>query len=87
MKEILISFIVFILVIIASCNSSIHETTYEVKFNDGTTILVVGYEVTTIGKHYVVKSVNNNSMFNKEEVQGIYPKEIGEIWNPINNKN
>ncbi len=87
MKKFLISFIVFVLVVIASCNSSIHETTYEVKFVDGTTILVVGYEVTTIGKHYVVKSVNNNSMFNKEDVQGIYPKEIGEIWNPINSKN
>lgn len=67
-----------------SCNSAIHETKYEVKFTDGTTKTVVGYSVTTIGKHYVVKSVTNNSMFDKSKVVGIYPKEVGYIWNPIN---
>lgn len=67
-----------------SCNSAIHETEYEVKFIDGTTTKVVGYSVTTIGKHYVVKSVYNNSMFDKSKVIGIYPKEAGYIWNPIN---
>lgn len=67
-----------------SCNSAIHETEYEVRFTDGTTTTVVGYSVTTIGKHYVVKSVYNNSIFDKSKVVGIYPKEVGYIWNPIN---
>lgn len=69
---------------IVSCNSAIHETEYEVKFTDGTTTSVVGYSVTTIKSHYVVKSVNNNSIFDKSKVVGIYQKEIGYIWNPIN---
>ena len=67
-----------------SCNSSIHETEYEVKFTDGTTTTVVGYSVTTIKNHYEVKSVYNNSIFDKSQVVGIYPNEVGYIWNPIN---
>ncbi len=67
-----------------SCNSAIHETEYEVKFIDGTTATVVGYSVTTIKNHYEVKSVYNNSIFDKSKVVGIYPKEVGYIWNPIN---
>lgn len=70
-----------------SCNSAIHETEYEVKFTDGATTTVVGYSVTTIGKHYVVRSVYNNSMFDKSKVVGIYPKEVGYIWNPVNKSN
>ncbi|MBO7285414.1 MAG: hypothetical protein J6U69_02335 [Alistipes sp.] len=68
---------------IVSCNSAIHETEYEVRFTDGTTTSVVGYSVTTIKNHYVVQSVNNNSIFDKSKVVGVYPKEIGYIWNPI----
>lgn len=67
-----------------SCNSAIHETEYEVKFTDGATTTVVGHSVTTIKNHYVVKSVNNNSIFDKSKVVGIYPKDVGYIWNPIN---
>lgn len=67
-----------------SCNSAIHETKYEVKFTDGTTTTVVGYSVTTLKNYYVVKSVNNNSIFDKSKVVGIYPKDVGYIWNPIN---
>lgn len=67
-----------------SCNSAIHETEYEVKFTDGTTTTVVGYSVATIKNHYEVKSVNNNSIFDKSKVIGIYPKEVDYIWNPIN---
>lgn len=67
-----------------SCNRAIHETEYEVKFIDGTTTTVVGYSVTTIKNHYEVKSVYNNSMFDKSKVVGIYPKEAGYIWNLIN---
>lgn len=67
-----------------SCNSAIHETEYEVRFIDGTTTSVVGYSVTTIKSHYEVKSVNNNSIFDKSRVVGIYPKEVNYIWNPIN---
>lgn len=67
-----------------SCNSAIHETEYEVKFTDGTTTTVAGYSVTTIKNHYVVKSVNNNSIFDNSKVVGIYPKDVGYIWNPIN---
>lgn len=67
-----------------SCNSAIHETEYEVRFTDGTTTTVVGYSVTMIKNHYEVKSVYNNSIFDKSKVVGIYPKEVGYIWNPIN---
>lgn len=67
-----------------SCVSAIHETEYEVKFNDGTTTTVVGYSVTTIKNHYEVKSVYNNSIFDKSKVVGIYPKAVGYIWNPLN---
>lgn len=66
-----------------SCNA-IHETEYEVKFIDGTTATVVGFSVTTNKKHYIVNSMYNNSMFDKSKVVGIYPKEVGYIWNPIN---
>lgn len=78
--------LLLILVAVCSmaCNRAIHETEYEVRFTDGTTTAVVGYSVSTIGKHYVVNSVNNNSMFDKSKVVGIYPKEVGYIWNPIN---
>ena len=81
MKRLLIILIVLCGV---SCNSAIHETEYEVKFADGTTTTVVGYSVLTIKNHYEVKSVTNNSMFDKSKVVGIYPKEVGYIWNPIN---
>lgn len=81
MKKLLI---IFIILCGVSCNSMIHETEYEIKFTDGTTTTVVGYSVTTINNHYVVKSVNNNSIFDKSKVVGIYPKEVGYIWNPIN---
>lgn len=74
----------FIAVCFVSCNSAIHETVYEVRFTDGKIISVVGYSVSTIGNHYVVKSVNNNSLFDKSKVVGIYPKEVGCVWNPIN---
>lgn len=67
-----------------SCNSAIHETEYEVKFTDGATTTVVGYGVIITKTHYEVKSVNNNSIFDKSQVVGIYPKEVGYIWNPIN---
>ena len=67
-----------------SCNSAIHETEYEVKFTDGTTTTVVGYSVTTIKNHYEVKSVYNNSIFDKSKDVGICPKDVGYIWNPIN---
>lgn len=78
--------LLLILVAVCSmaCNSAIHETEYEVRFTDGTTITVVGYSVTTIKNHYVVQSVNNNSIFDKSKVVGIYPKEVSYIWNPIN---
>lgn len=65
-----------------ACNSAIHETEYEVRFTDGTTTSVVGYSVTVIKSHYEVKSVNNNSIFDKSKVVGIYPKEVNYIWNP-----
>lgn len=80
MKRLLIILIVLCGV---SCNSAIHETEYEVKFTDGATTTVVGYSVTTIKNHYIVKSVYNNSIFDKSKVVGIYPKEVGYIWNPI----
>ena len=67
-----------------SCNSAIHETEYEVKFTDGTTTTVVGYGAIITKTHYEVKSVYNNSIFDKSKVVGIYPKEVGYIWNPIN---
>ena len=81
MKKLLI---ILITICGASCNSAIHETEYEVRFTDGTTTSVVGYSVTTIKNHYEVKSVYNNSIFDKSKVVGIYPKEVGYIWNPIN---
>ncbi len=81
MKRLLL---ILVAVCTMACNSAIHETEYEVRFIDGTTISAVGYSVSTIGKHYVVKSVNNNSMFDKSKVVGIYPKDVGYIWNPIN---
>lgn len=81
MKKLLIILIAFCGV---SCNSAIHETEYEVKFTDGTTTTVVGYSVITIKNHYEVKSVYNNSIFDKGKIVGIYPKEVGYIWNPIN---
>lgn len=76
--------IILITLCCVSCNSAIHETKYEVKFTDGTTTTVVGYSVATTKKHYEVRSVTNNSMFDKSKVVGIYPKEVGYIWNPIN---
>lgn len=76
--------IILITLCCVSCNSAIHETEYEVKFNDGTTATVVGYEVIITKTHYEVKSVYNNSLFDKNKVIGIYPKEVGYIWNPIN---
>lgn len=81
MKRLLI---ILISVSTMACNSAIHETEYEVKFTDGTTTTIVGYSVTTIKNHYEVKSVYNNSIFDKSKVVGIYPKEVGYIWNPIN---
>lgn len=67
-----------------SCNSAIHETEYEVRFTDGTTTSVVGYEVVRTMTYYEVKSVHNNSIFDKSKVVGIYPKAVGYIWNPLN---
>ena len=81
MKRVLI---ILISIFTMACNSAIHETEYEVKFTDGTTTTVVGYSVATIKNHYEVKSVNNNSIFDKSKVIGIYPKEVDYIWNPIN---
>lgn len=81
MKRLLV---ILIVLCVASCNSAIHETEYEVRFTDGTTTSVVGYSVTTIKSHYEVKSVTNNSMFDKSKVVGIYPKDVDYIWNPIN---
>lgn len=69
--------------IIVSCNSSIHETEYEVKFINGTSMTVVGYSISNHKGFYEVHSIHNNSIFNKEQIVGIYPKEIGYIWNPI----
>lgn len=79
MKRLLVTLIALYSV---SCNSAIHETEYEVRFTDGTTITVVGYSVATLKNHYVVQSVNNNSIFDKSKVVGVYPKEVGYIWNP-----
>lgn len=81
MKRLLI---ILIFVSTMACNSAIHETEYEVRFTDGTTTSVVGYSVTTTKSHYEVKSVHNNSIFDKSKVVGIYPKEVNYIWNPIN---
>lgn len=81
MKRLLI---IIISVSTMACNSAIHETEYEVRFTDGTTTSVVGYSVTMIKSHYEVKSVDNNSIFDKSKVVGIYPKEVNYIWNPIN---
>ena len=67
-----------------ACNNAIHETEYEVRFTDGTTTSVVGYEVVRTMTYYEVKSVHNNSIFDKSKVVGVYPKEVGYIWNPIN---
>lgn len=74
--------IIIIACVAISCSRGIHETIYQVDFIDGTTTSVVGYSVTTINSHYVVKSVYNNSIFEIKQVKGIYPKEIGVIWNP-----
>lgn len=83
MKKLLISIIAFLAI---SCNEGIHETIYRVEFIDGKTVSVVGYDVNVFNSYYVVKSVNNNSIFNKEQVKGIYPEEVGAIWNPIKNE-
>ena len=76
--------IIFIVSLFLSCtpNSGIHETVYRVDFCDGTTAFVVGYTVTTINDVYVVKSISNNSIFDANQVRGIYPKETGTVWNP-----
>ena len=76
--------IIFIVSLVLSCtpNGGIHETVYRVDFCDGTTAFAVGYTVTTINDVYVVKSISNNSIFDANQVRGIYPKETGIVWNP-----
>lgn len=83
MRKLLVSIVAFLAI---SCNGGIHETIYRVEFIDGKTVSVVGYDVNVFESYYVVKSVNNNSVFDKEQVRGIYPEEVGVIWNPIKNE-
>lgn len=83
MKKLLLSIVVFLAI---SCNEGIHETIYRVEFINGKTFSVVGYDVSVFESYCVVKSVNNNSVFEKEQVRGIYPEEVGVIWNPIKNE-
>lgn len=61
---------------IVSCNCGVKETIYKVEFIDGTYQLVVGYEVGTSASYYNVRSIHNNSIFNRDQVKGVYPLEI-----------
>ena len=61
---------------IVSCNSGIKETIYKVEFIDGTYQLVVGYEVRVNKSYYDIPAIHNNSVFNHDQVKGVYPLEI-----------